>query len=94
MQVGNTRVRTVWDGRRRSIDTARLSFNAADPRTGRLARQIKRAMVIDSGVVSLKRLRAWCYPGQPRKHWHQTNIYRALKRLGARRIARAIYAIS
>ncbi len=44
MQLGD-RVRTVWDGRRRSIERARLSANASLPREGKLRRQIRRCML-------------------------------------------------
>jgi hypothetical protein len=91
MHLAN-RTRTVWDKRRRSIDTARLSFNAALPRTGRLVRQCGCALLIGQGVVSMKQLRAWCYPARQRRHWHQTNIRRALAKLGAERIGWGLYA--
>jgi hypothetical protein len=42
----------------------------------------------------MRELRSWAYPGHPRQHWHQTNIYRALARLGAKRIGWGIYAIA
>jgi hypothetical protein len=50
--------------------------------------------VIGQGVASLKQLRAWCYPGLERRHWHQTNIYRALAQLNAERIGWGIYALT
>ena len=79
--------------RRASIYTALAAFNAALPRQARLARQCRRTFVIGNGVTSLKQLRAWCYPQQQRQHWHQTNIYRALAKLNAKRIGWGIYAI-
>jgi hypothetical protein len=95
MQLGNnTRTRINWNARSRSIGIARQSFNASLPRSGRLARQCRRALVIGCGVVSMKQLRAWCYPGLERRHWHQTNIRRTLARLNAKRIGWGIYAIS
>jgi hypothetical protein len=36
----------------------------------------------------------WCYPRQPFKHWHAWSIIRALRKLGAQRIGRGIYATS
>jgi hypothetical protein len=78
--------------RKRSADRTRMFVIAALPRTGRLVRQCRRAFVIGRGVVSMKQLRAWCYPDQKRQHWHQTNIYRALAKLGARRIGWSLYA--
>ena len=45
------------------------------------------------GVASLRELREWCYPSQERRHWHQTNIYRALRKLGAKRIGWGMYAL-
>jgi hypothetical protein len=44
-------------------------------------------------VARLRQLRTFCYPSQARRHWHQTNIYRALRKLGAQRIGWGVYAI-
>src|SRR5947207_1587805 len=88
----SARTRAVWDGRRRSIDTARLSFNAPLPREGRIARQCRRCLIAHDGLATMRELRAWCYVAQPRQHWHQTNIYRALRKLGVRRIGWGMYA--
>ena len=91
-QLANARVRTEWGRRERSITRARQSFNAALPREGRIARQSRRCFLARKGVASLRELREWCYPAQDRRHWHQTNIYRALRKLGARRIGWGVYA--
>jgi len=86
----NNRYGTVT--RTASIAKARLSFNAALPREGRIARQCRRCLLINDGVATMRELRSWAYPGQPRQHWHHTNIRRALKRLGAQRIGWGVYA--
>jgi hypothetical protein len=69
MQQLGQRQRTLWDGRRRSIERARLSANASLPREGKLRRQIRRCMLAHDQLVRMRDLRAWCYPGQPRQHW-------------------------
>jgi hypothetical protein len=86
--------RRVSDKRPRSIDKALAAFNAALPRQGRIERQCKRAFIVSDGQpVSMRELRErWCYPRQPFKHWHHTNIRRALDRLGAVRVSWGIYA--
>jgi hypothetical protein len=91
MQLGN-RTRTVWGARERSIATARLSFNPALPREGRVMRGCRRALIARDGLVSMRELRSWCYPSQPRQHWHYWSIYEALKRLGAQRIGWGVFA--
>jgi hypothetical protein len=67
---------------------------ASLPREGRIIRACRRALIARDGLVSMRDLRSWAYPGQPRQHWHQTNVYRALRKLGAQRIGWGIYAIS
>jgi len=94
LPLANSRVRSEWNWRSRSISKARLSFNAALPREGRVIRACRRALIARDGLVSMRELRSWAYPGHPRQHWHQTNIYRALARLGAKRIGWGIYAIA
>jgi len=71
--------------RQRALVKARARFNAALPRQGRVQRQARRCLLARQGVASLRELREWCYPSQDRRHWHQTNIYRALAKLGAAR---------
>jgi hypothetical protein len=92
MQLGN-RTRTEWGPRQRALVRARARFNAALPREGRIARQSRRCLLARQGVASLRELREWCYPSRERRHWHQTNIYRALRKLGARRIGWGMYAL-
>jgi len=80
--------------RRASIDRARLSFNAALPREGRITRLCRRCLLVNDGVASMRELRERrCYVGQPRQHWHYWSIVRALTKLGAQRIGWGIYAI-
>ena len=88
MHLAN-RTRTVWDKRRRSIDTARLSFNAALPRQGAIIRQTRRCFIARDGVATMRELRSWAYPGQPRQHWHYFSITRALRRLERSELAGA-----
>jgi hypothetical protein len=93
MQLAN-RTRTVWGPRQRSVARARQSFNAALPRQGRVMRACRRALIARDGLVSLRELRSWAYPGQAHKRWHRWSIVRALHRLGAQRIGWGMYAIS
>jgi len=81
------------EGRRRSIERARLSFNAALPRQGRVQRAARRCLIAKNGVASMRDLRDWAYPGQPRLRWHRWSIVRALAKLGCKRIGWGIYAI-
>jgi hypothetical protein len=92
MQLIERRVRTVWGWRSRSIAKARLSFNPALPREGRVMRACRHALIARDGLVSMRDLRSWAYPGQSRQHWHYWSIYEALKRLGARRIGWGLYS--
>jgi hypothetical protein len=92
-QIANTRVRTEWGWRQRSINKARLSFNASFQRRGsRVATQIHRCLIAHDGIASMAQLRNWAYIGQPRQHWHYKWIYAALRRLGAKRIGWGVYA--
>src|SRR5215469_18829684 len=87
------RQRIEWNGRQRSIATARLSFNASLRRPGgRVVTQIRRCLTAHDGIASMAQIRGFAYPGQPRKHWHYSRIYAALKRLGARRVGWGLYA--
>ena len=80
MQVGNTRTRTEWGPRQRSIARARQSFIAADPREGRIMRQVRRAFIASSArPLTTGELLDWCH-GRPRRHWHYWSIYRAAPR--------------
>ena len=72
--------------RRRSIDRTRLIAIAALPRQGAIIRQTRRCLIAHNGVVSMRQLRAWCYPQQDRRHWHYWSIARALRKLEAQRI--------
>jgi hypothetical protein len=92
MQLGN-RVRTEWGQRQRALVRARARFNAALPREGRVARQCRRCFLANNQVARLRQLREFCYPARQRRHWHQTNIYRALHKLGAQRIGWGVYAV-
>jgi hypothetical protein len=69
--------------RARSIDRARLSFNAGKSRPGgRLQTQLRRAFISSSGKpLGMSRLLEWCYPAtKQHPRWHRTNIRRALLR--------------
>ena len=79
--------------RARYRDRTHLKAIAALPREGRIRRQTRRAFVARN-PRSMTELREWCYPGQPRQHWHYWSITRALRRLGAQRIGWGMYAIS
>ena len=89
MQIGNTRVRVERSWRSRSVDTARLSFNARLGRSGRVFTQVRRCLIAHDGMASMKDLRAWAYVGQPFQRWQCWSIKRALWKLGAKQIGRA-----
>jgi hypothetical protein len=76
------------DRRPRSIDTALAAFNPTLPRRGRIATQARRCLIAN-GVATTSQIREWCYVGKPRRHWHHTEIRRALRQLGAKEIGRA-----
>ena len=89
MQLANTRMRTVWDGRRRSIERARLSAIPTNPRWGRVMLGCRRGLIAGNGFATVSLLREWCYAGRPYRPWHCGEIRRALKQIGARQIGRA-----
>src|SRR5262249_46330749 len=92
MQIANTRVRTVWDGRRRSIERARLSAIPTNPRWGRVMLGCRRCLIAGDGIASMRQLKAWCYIGRPHAHWQYEVLREALVRIGARRIRWGMYA--
>jgi hypothetical protein len=55
-------------------------------------RACRHALIARDGVVSMRELRSWAYPGQVCKRWHRWSIVRALARLGAKRVAWGVYA--
>ena len=67
--------------RRARIATARLSFDPTLPRLGRLQRQAKRCLIANDGSATTTQIRAWCYPGRERQHWHHAEIRRALRKI-------------
>jgi len=87
------RTASVKERRRRFTDSQAQSAIAALPREGRVARQCRRCFLANNQVARLRQLRTFCYPSQARRHWHQTNSYRALRKLGAQRIGWGVYAI-
>jgi hypothetical protein len=91
MQLIETR--TGLKGRAAAIARARASFNPAKPREGRIARQCRRCFLAHDQVAPVRHLLSWCYPAQPRRHWHYGGVYHALRKLGAKRIAWGIYAV-
>jgi hypothetical protein len=93
MQLANTRVRTEWGWRQRSIARARLSAIPTNPRWGRLMLGCRRCLIAGDGVASMRELKAWCYVGRPHAHWQYEVIREALVRIGARRIGWCTYAI-
>jgi hypothetical protein len=83
---------TRLKGRAHYRTRAWLKVIAANPREGRIQRAVRRAFIAHN-PRTMRELRSWAYPGRDRQHWHQTNIYRALAKLGARRIGWGAYAI-
>ena len=59
-----------------------MTVIAAENRTGRVFRQIRRCLIANAGEpVVISQLLDWCYPrSQEHPHWHRTNIHRCLKR--------------
>jgi hypothetical protein len=81
---------SVLLARRRSVATARLSFNPTLPRRGsRVATQARRCLIAKNGLATMTQLKAWCYAGREHRHWQYEVIREALRRLGARPIGRA-----
>jgi hypothetical protein len=75
--LGRTAI--VSGARQRSIDTARLSFVASNPREGRVMRACRRALIA-LGACHTRDLLEWAYPGAEREFWHYKSIYRAAQR--------------
>lgn len=75
--------RSVLEGRRRSIAGARQSFIASHPREGRVARQVRRAFVANSGrPLLMSEIWPWAYPRiKQAKHWHRWSVRRALLKI-------------
>jgi hypothetical protein len=81
MQIANQRVRTVWDGRQRSIARARTSFIASNPREGRVMRACRRALIAAGGKpLRTRDLLRWAFAGVQHEFWHYKSIYRAAPR--------------
>jgi len=80
-------------GRARYRARARMIVIAALPRQGAIIRQTRRCLIAHDGLATMRELRSWAYPGQPRRHWHYFSITRALRRVGAQRIGWGVYAI-
>ena len=82
MQLANTRVRTEWGPRQRSIARARQSFIASNPREGRVMRACRRALIAAGGRPLMTRdLLRWAYPQLRRfECWHYKSIYRSAPR--------------
>jgi hypothetical protein len=79
---------TSKPGRSR-IARALAAFDPTLPRLGRLQRQAKRCLIANDGSATTTQIRAWCYPGRERQHWHHAEIRRALRKLGAHQIGRS-----
>jgi len=73
--------------RQRSIDTARLSFNPRNLRTGRLMTQARRGLIAHNGLATTSQLLQWAYP-HGRKDWHCDELRRSLRRLGIKELGR------
>ena len=83
MQLANTRVRTEWGPRQRSIARARQSFIASNPREGRVMRACRRALIAAGLARPLmtRDLLRWAYPQLERFECsHYKSIYRAAPR--------------
>ena len=102
-QLPNTRVRTEWGARQRSIARARQSFIASGPREGRIQRQVRRCFIAGDGKPrTMNELVRWAYPELDRfECWHRWSVRRALvklaKPIGRSRIGRGapgIWAIT
>ena|SRR6516225_1303167 len=87
-QLANTRIRTEWNARQRSITTARISFNPTKPRSGRLMVQARRGLIANDGLATTSQLLQWAYP-HDRKHWHCNELRRSLRQLGVKEVGRS-----
>jgi hypothetical protein len=83
MQLGNTRMRSEWGPRQRSIARARLSFVASNPREGRIQRQVRRCFIAGDGKPrTMSELVRWAYPELNHfEYWHRWSVRRALLKL-------------
>src|SRR5262245_21966329 len=88
MQIGNTRTRTEWGPRQRSIARARQSFNPTTSRSGRLMVQARRGLIANGGLATTSQLLAWAYP-HDRKDWHCNELRRSLRQLGVKEVGRS-----
>ena len=66
---------------RSRIARALAAFDPTLPRLGRLMRQAKRCLIANDGSATTTQIRAWCYPGREREHWHHAEIRRALRKI-------------
>src|SRR5262249_34066243 len=74
---------------RSRIARALAASNPTLPRVGRLMRQAKHCLIANDGSATTTQIRAWCYPGRERRHWHHAEVRRALRQLGAKPIGRS-----
>jgi hypothetical protein len=76
-------VHVVVGARQRSIERARLSFIASQPREGRVMRQVRRAFVAnDRRPLSMSEIWPWVFPGiKQAKHWQRWSVRRALLKI-------------
>jgi hypothetical protein len=56
---------------------------------GRVQRQAKRCLLAHNGRTTTTEIRRWCYP-RDHKHWHYTEVRRALRQLGAEQVGRGL----
>jgi hypothetical protein len=77
--------------RRRYADRAWAMFDAGAPRDGRVIVQCRRCFIAHHpDPVTSADLRRWAFAGQPWAQWQHWSLTRALRRLGARKLGRAI----
>jgi hypothetical protein len=85
----------LFSGLRATFDMAQgtmralAAANPTLPRVGRLQRQCRRCLIANDGSATTTQIRAWCYPGRERRHWHHAEIRRALRQLGAVQLGRS-----
>jgi hypothetical protein len=82
------RVEGGLKGRAHYRGRAWMTAIRAPKRQGKNVRQCRRAFTALDRPLSTAQLCEWCFPGQPRKHWHYAGVVRAVRSLGAQSIGK------
>jgi hypothetical protein len=79
---------------RAQTDNVKMRAIASLPRpNARIVRQCRYCLIVHDGTATMRQPREYCYFGEERQHFHYRSIWRALMKLGAKRIGWGIYAL-